>query len=80
MARLQIATGEGSVTVGNASPLNVGAAAVRMKSEERVKELGLKLKVRVRAMAVAGVDPSVMGIGPVSATHKAEVVVRISRE
>src|SRR5690242_18506725 len=61
----------GTVTAGNASPLNVGAAAVLMMSEERAKDLGLKPKVRVRAMAVAGVDPSVMGIGPVPATHKA---------
>jgi acetyl-CoA acyltransferase len=61
----------GSVTAGNASPLNVGAAALLVMSEERAKELGLKPKVRIRAMAVAGVDPSVMGLGPVPATHKA---------
>ena len=61
----------GSVTAGNASPLNVGAAALLIMSEERAKDLGLKPKVRIRAMAVAGVDPSVMGIGPVPATHKA---------
>ena len=61
----------GTVTAGNASPLNVGAAALLIMSEERAKELGLKPKVRIRAMAVAGVDPSVMGIGPVPATHKA---------
>jgi acetyl-CoA acyltransferase len=61
----------GTVTAGNASPLNVGAAAVLMMSEERARELGLQPKVKVRAMAVAGVDPSVMGIGPVPATHKA---------
>jgi acetyl-CoA acyltransferase len=61
----------GSVTAGNSSPLNVGSAALLMMSEERAKELGLTPKVRVRAMAVAGVDPSVMGIGPVPATHKA---------
>jgi acetyl-CoA acyltransferase len=61
----------GTVTAGNASPLNVGAAAALVMSEERAKELGLKPKVRIRAMAVAGVDPSVMGIGPVPATHKA---------
>ncbi len=61
----------GSVTAGNASPLNVGAAATLMMSEAKAKELGLKPKVKVRAMAVAGVDPSVMGIGPVPATHKA---------
>ena len=39
-------------------------------SDERAKELGLKAKVKIRAMAVAGVDPSVMGLGPVPATHK----------
>src|SRR6202171_2625243 len=61
----------GTVTAGNASPLNVGAAALLVMSEERAKELGLKPMVRIRAMAVAGVDPSVMGIGPVPATHKA---------
>ena len=61
----------GTVTAGNASPLNVGAAALLIMSEERAKELGLKPKVRIRSMAVAGVDPSVMGIGPVPATHKA---------
>jgi acetyl-CoA acyltransferase len=61
----------GTITAGNSSPLNVGAAAVLVMSEERAKELGLKPKVRIRAMAVAGVDPAVMGIGPVPATHKA---------
>jgi acetyl-CoA acyltransferase len=61
----------GTVTAGNSSPLNVGAAALLIMSEERARELGLKPKVRIRAMAVAGVDPSVMGIGPVPATHKA---------
>jgi acetyl-CoA acyltransferase len=61
----------GTVTAGNSSPLNVGAAALLVMSEERAKELGLKPKVRIRAMAVAGVDPSVMGIGPVPATKKA---------
>ncbi len=61
----------GSVTAGNASPLNVGAAAVLIMSEDRAAELGLKPMARIRAMAVAGVDPSVMGLGPVPATHKA---------
>ncbi|MFO0968588.1 MAG: acetyl-CoA C-acyltransferase FadA [Gemmataceae bacterium] len=61
----------GSVTAGNASPLNVGAAALLVMSEERANELGLKPKARIKAMAVAGVDPAVMGIGPVPATHKA---------
>src|SRR5207247_348466 len=61
----------GTVTAGNSSPLNVGSAALLIMSEDKAKELGLTPKVRVRAMAVAGVDPSVMGIGPVPATHKA---------
>jgi acetyl-CoA acyltransferase len=61
----------GTVTAGNASPLNVGAAALLIMSEEKAKRLGLTPIARIRAMAVAGVDPSVMGIGPVPATHKA---------
>jgi acetyl-CoA acyltransferase len=61
----------GSVTAGNSSPLSVGAAALLIMSEERARELRLTPKVRIRAMAVAGVDPSVMGIGPVPAVHKA---------
>src|SRR5437764_3585595 len=61
----------GTVTAGNSSPLNVGAAALLVMSEERARELGLKPKAKIRAMAVAGVDPAVMGIGPVPATHKA---------
>jgi acetyl-CoA acyltransferase len=61
----------GTVTAGNSSPLNVGAAALLVMSEERARELSLKPKVKIRAMAVAGVDPAVMGIGPVPATHKA---------
>jgi acetyl-CoA acyltransferase len=61
----------GSVTAGNASPLNVGAAALLVMSEAKAAALGLAPLVRVKSMAVAGVDPSVMGIGPVPATHKA---------
>jgi acetyl-CoA acyltransferase len=61
----------GSVTAGNSSQVSVGAAAVLIMSEERAKTFGLKPSVRIRAMAVAGVDPSIMGIGPVPATHKA---------
>jgi acetyl-CoA acyltransferase len=61
----------GTVTAGNASPFNAGAAAVLIMSEERARELSLRPKVRIRAMAVAGVDPAIMGLGPVPATHKA---------
>jgi acetyl-CoA acyltransferase len=62
---------DGTVTAGNSSPHNAGAAALLLMSEERARELGLKPRVRIRAMAVAGVDPSLMGIGPVPATQKA---------
>jgi acetyl-CoA acyltransferase len=61
----------GTVTAGNSSPLNDGAAAMLMMSEGKAKELGLKPLVRVKATAVAGVDPAVMGTGPVPATQKA---------
>src|SRR5438067_3700316 len=61
----------GTVTAGNASQISVGAAAVLIMSEDRAAELGLKPRARILAMAVAGVDPSVMGIGPVPAVHKA---------
>ncbi|MGP0065305.1 MAG: thiolase family protein [Isosphaeraceae bacterium] len=61
----------GSVTAGNSSPLNVGSSAVLLMSEEKARELGLKPMAKVRAMAVAGVSPEEMGIGPVPAVHKA---------
>ncbi len=61
----------GTVTAGNSSPLNDGAAALLVMSAGKAKELGLKPLVRVRATAVAGVEPAVMGTGPVPATQKA---------
>jgi acetyl-CoA acyltransferase len=61
----------GTVTAGNSSPLNDGAAAMLIMSEEKAKLLGLKPMVKVLATAVAGVEPSVMGTGPVPATKKA---------
>ncbi len=63
--------GMGTVTAGNSSPLNDGAAAMLIMSDERAKALGLKPLVRVLATAVVGVDPCVMGTGPVPATQKA---------
>ena len=63
--------GMGTVTAGNSSPLNDGAAAMLVMSEEKAKSLGLKPLVRIRSTAVAGVDPAVMGTGPVPATKKA---------
>ncbi|MCA9262562.1 MAG: acetyl-CoA C-acyltransferase FadA [Planctomycetales bacterium] len=61
----------GTVTAGNSSPLNDGAAALLVMSESKAKTLGLKPLVRIRATAVAGVEPAVMGTGPVPATQKA---------
>jgi acetyl-CoA acyltransferase len=61
----------GSVTAGNSSPINVGSAGLLIMSEDKARELGLKPIARIRAMAVAGVNPEEMGIGPVPATQKA---------
>ncbi|MCR8641817.1 3-oxoadipyl-CoA thiolase [Paenibacillus sp. N1-5-1-14] len=61
----------GSVTAGNASGVNDGASALLMMSDEMASHLGLMPKARVVASAVAGVDPSIMGMGPVLATRKA---------
>jgi 3-oxoadipyl-CoA thiolase len=61
----------GSVTAGNSSGINDGAAAVLLVEAERARELGLKPLARVVATAVAGVDPAVMGVGPVPASRKA---------
>jgi acetyl-CoA C-acetyltransferase len=62
---------EGSVTAGNASGINDGAAAVVVTSEARAKSLGLPVLARIRAYGTAGVDPKVMGMGPVPASRKA---------
>jgi acetyl-CoA C-acetyltransferase len=59
---------EGTVTAGNASGLNDGAAAVIMMSASKAKELGLKPIARIKAYSSAGLDPTIMGMGPVSAT------------
>ena len=63
-------TKDGTVTAGNSSGVNDGAAAVLMMNKEKANELGLEPKLRWIASAVAGVDPSVMGYGPVPATEK----------
>ncbi len=60
----------GTVTAGNSSPLNDGAAAVVLMSAARARDLGITPLARVRSMAVAGVDPAYMGIGPVPAMRK----------
>ncbi|MEO6488297.1 MAG: acetyl-CoA C-acyltransferase, partial [Ferruginibacter sp.] len=62
---------DGTVTAANSSGINDGAAAMLLASEDAVKKYGLKPIAKVISLAVAGVDPSVMGIGPVPATQKA---------
>jgi len=62
---------DGTVTAGNASGLNDGAAALLMSSEEGLKTHGLKPMARFVSAAVAGVEPRIMGIGPVEASQKA---------
>jgi acetyl-CoA C-acetyltransferase len=60
----------GKVTAGNACPLNDGAAAVVVMSEERAGELGLKPRARILASSVSGVEPEIMGVGPIEAVRK----------
>lgn len=62
---------EGTVTAGNSSGINDGAAAMLLASEEAVKKYNLQPIAKIKSMAVAGVDPAIMGIGPVPATQKA---------
>jgi acetyl-CoA C-acetyltransferase len=62
---------DGTVTAGNASGINDGAAALLIMSREKADELGVKPLARIIANASAGVDPSIMGIGPVPATKRA---------
>lgn len=59
----------GTVTAGNASGLNDGAAAVIMMSAKKAEELGLPVLVRIKAYSSAGIDPSIMGLGPVPAAQ-----------
>ncbi|MFP5341692.1 MAG: thiolase family protein [Candidatus Limnocylindria bacterium] len=73
LARLKPAFGRdgGTVTAGNASGINDGASAVLLVEADRARALGLAPMARVVSTAVAGVDPAVMGIGPIPATRKA---------
>jgi acetyl-CoA C-acetyltransferase len=61
---------DGKVTAGNACPLNDGAAAVVVLSEEKARELGVKPRARIVASAVSGVDPEIMGVGPIEAVRR----------
>jgi 3-oxoadipyl-CoA thiolase len=71
---------DGSVTAGNSSGLNDGAAAMLLASEAAVKKYNFQPMARIVAMAVAGVDPAIMGIGPVPATRKALKRAKLSVE
>jgi len=62
---------EGSITAATSSPISVGAAAMILMDEDKSIELGLNAKFRVRSRAIAGVDWTKMGIGPLPATEKA---------
>ncbi|SCW71018.1 acetyl-CoA C-acetyltransferase [Paenibacillus tianmuensis] len=62
---------DGTITAGNACPMNDGAAAVLLLSRSKAERAGIQPLLKVKAFASAGVDPGVMGIGPVPAVHKA---------
>ena len=70
LAKLRAINPDGYVTAGNASGINDGAAAIVVMSEEKAKELGVKPMATWVAGALGGVDPSIMGIGPVASTKK----------
>ena len=70
LAKLRAINPNGFVTAGNASGINDGAAAIVVMSEEKAKELGVKPMATFVAGALGGVDPSIMGVGPVASTKK----------
>ena len=70
LAKLRAINPNGYVTAGNASGINDGAAAIVVMSEEKAKELGVKPMATFVAGALGGVDPSIMGVGPVASTKK----------
>lgn len=62
---------DGVITAGNASPLNAGASALILMSKNKAREKGIRPLATIRAIGFAGVDPSIMGVGPVDATRRA---------
>lgn len=80
LAKLKPINPDGVVTAGNASGINDGAAAVVVMTEEKAKELGVTPMAEFVTGALAGVDPSIMGIGPVAATKKAMAKVGMKIE
>jgi acetyl-CoA C-acetyltransferase len=71
LAELPEAFGGGGVTAGNSCPLNDGAAAVLIMSDERAKELGLQPRARIVTAATYGNEPELMGVAPIGAIQKA---------
>jgi acetyl-CoA C-acetyltransferase len=69
---------DGSVTAGNSCPMNDGAAAVVIMSDDKAKALGLKPLLKVKGFASVGLDPHVMGFGPIGAVRKALDVTGVS--
>jgi 3-oxoadipyl-CoA thiolase len=80
LAKLKPIFEGGTVTAGNASGVNDGASAVLLMSAEKAKELGLKPLAKYVAGAVAGLEPAVMGLGPIYATRKALTRANLSIE
>jgi acetyl-CoA acyltransferase len=70
----------GTVTAGNSSAISDGASALLVMSLDRAKELGLEPMAKIKSMAVAGVDPSIMGYGPVPAVKKALARVKMKTQ
>jgi acetyl-CoA C-acetyltransferase len=64
-------TKDGTVTAGNSSGINDGSAAMLLANEDAIRKYSLQPMAKIVSMAVAGVDPAIMGIGPVQATQKA---------
>jgi 3-oxoadipyl-CoA thiolase len=71
LAKLRPIFDGGTITAGNASGINDGASAVLLMSADKARELGVKPMARFVASAAAGLDPSIMGLGPIEATRKA---------
>ena len=70
----------GTVTAGTSSQISDGASAILMMSAARARSLNLTIRARIKSMAYAGVDPSIMGYGPVPASQKAMQKVGLTRE
>ncbi|MGP6293767.1 acetyl-CoA C-acetyltransferase [Caldiplasma sukawensis] len=80
MASLKPVNGEGVITPGNSSPLNAGASMVMLSDEKHMDKYGMKPMARIVSFGWAGVDPTIMGHGPVPATEKALAKAGLSKD